>query len=158
MSIFSFLSFYFKYISLRYISMHYFSSYITIFGQGFLASFYLFSISKLFSVSKIKFDDFILLGDVKSSLGDLKNLSFPVLLIEVTHFYFDDFLLRLELKSLRGFSLNTIIYFLDCFIFFNSFLKLFISASRDPLGLVIDAADLTGLSLFIGIFFSIKMI
>ena len=104
----------------------------------------------LFYVSiDIKPGIFILFGEVNSYFDALKNLSFALLPIEVGHFYWGDFLFKCENKSLIGFSLKTALYFFICFVSFSYFLKLLISAMREPLGLVMERFDLTDLFLLI---------
>lgn len=54
-----------------------------------------------------------------------------------------------ENKSLIGYSLNTVLYLFNCFLSFNSFLKLLISAIRDPLGLDMERFDFADFFLLI---------
>jgi len=53
-----------------------------------------------------------------------------------------------ENKSLMGFSLRTVPYFLTCLQSLSYLRRLLISAMRDPLGLVREMLDLTDLFLF----------
>ena len=148
MSSFSLRSFYFSHISFIVIKIAYFYSSIIGFYY-FFGTFSFFSPQNiLFSVSiPPRFSIFSLLGELKSYLDALKNLSFELLPIDVMHC--GDFLFMWENRSRIGFQLNTTLYFFNCFVSFSYFLKLLISEISDPLGLAMERFDFTDLFLLI---------